>query len=242
MLVEVCVSSLLSIKNAASAGADRIELCSALELGGLTPSAGFIREALDLNLLPIHCLIRPRQGHFFYSLDEINVIEQNIKNANLSGCQGVVVGMHNHDFKLDIPILRKWKSIAGSMHITFHRAFDVIVNPEEALQQLIELGFDCVLTSGQSERAIDGIENLKKWNKNFGSQINIMPGSGVGIDNCKIFKAAGFSSVHLSGEKTIAQIKIPQRVNKELSFLNQPLRETQADYIRQVVDFLSLVK
>jgi copper homeostasis protein len=188
MLVEVCVSSMSSIKNAATAGADRIELCSALELGGLTPSAGFIRQALDLNILPIHCLIRPRQGHFFYSSEEITLIEQNIKNANLLGCQGVVVGMHNNKFKLDIPLLKKWKSLAGSMFITFHRAFDVLINPEESLEQLIELGFDCVLTSGQNENAIDGINNLKSWNEKFGLQINIMPGGGIGIDNCKIFK------------------------------------------------------
>ena len=127
MLVEVCVSSMSSIKNAATAGADRIELCSALELGGLTPSAGFIRQALNLNILPIHCLIRPRPGHFFYSSEEITLIEQNIKNANLLGCQGVVVGMHNNEFKLDIPLLKKWKSLAGSMFITFHRAFDVLI-------------------------------------------------------------------------------------------------------------------
>ena len=73
MFVEVCVSSISSIKNAATAGADRIELCSALELGGLTPSAGFIREAVDLNILPIHCLIRPRPGHFFYTSEEISI-------------------------------------------------------------------------------------------------------------------------------------------------------------------------
>ena len=106
MLVEVCVSSMSSIKNAATAGADRIELCSALELGGLTPSAGFIRQALDLNILPIHCLIRPRQGHFFYSSEEITLIEQNIKNANLLGCQGVVVGMHNINLNLTFLYLK----------------------------------------------------------------------------------------------------------------------------------------
>ena len=235
MLVEVCVSSMSSIKNAATAGADRIELCSALELGGLTPSAGFIRQSLDLNILPIHCLIRPRQGHFFYSSEEITLIEQNIKNANLLGCQGVVVGMHNNEFKLEIPLLKKWKSLAGSMFITFHRAFDVLINPEESLEQLIELGFDCVLTSGQNENAIDGINNLKSWNEKFGLQINIMPGGGIGIDNCKIFKAAGLSSIHLSGSKIINPIKIPKEVNKELSFLNQPLKGSDTNILRQVI-------
>ncbi len=235
MLVEVCVSSMSSIKNAATAGADRIELCSALELGGLTPSAGFIRQGLNLNILPIHCLIRPRPGHFFYSSEEITLIEQNIKNANLLGCQGVVVGMHNNEFKLDIPLLKKWKSLAGSMFITFHRAFDVLINPEESLEQLIELGFDCVLTSGQNENAIDGINNLKSWNEKFGLQINIMPGGGIGIDNCKIFKVAGFSSIHLSGSKIINPIRIPKEVNKELSFLNQPLKDSDTNILRQVV-------
>ena len=235
MLVEVCVSSISSIKNAASSGADRIELCSALELGGLTPSSGFIKQAIDLNLLPIHCLIRPRQGHFFYSSEEISLIEENIINANLLGCQGVVVGMHDHKFKLDIPLLKKWKSLSGSMYITFHRAFDVLINPEESLEQLIELGFDCVLTSGQNENAIDGINNLKSWNEKFGLQINIMPGGGIGIDNCKTFKAAGLSSIHLSGSKIINPIKIPKEVNKKLSFLNQPLRDCDTDVLRQVV-------
>ena len=235
MIVEICSTSLKSIKNAALAGADRIELCSGLEFGGITPSAGLVENAVNSNLLDIHCLIRPRQGHFFYSSEEITLIEQNIKNANLLGCQGVVVGMHNNKFKLDIPLLKKWKSLAGSMFITFHRAFDVLINPEESLEQLIELGFDCVLTSGQNENAIDGINNLKSWNEKFGLQINIMPGGGIGIDNCKIFKAAGLTSIHLSGSKIINPIKIPKEVNKELSFLNQPLKDSDTNILRQVV-------
>ena len=130
MTIEVCVSSLLSIKNASAAGADRVELCSALDLGGLTPSHGLIKKAIDLNLLPIHCLIRPRQGHFFYSKDEIQLIEQNIEYAQSAGCQGIVIGADDKDFNLDISLLSKWKSLAGSMYTTFHRAFDVLINPE----------------------------------------------------------------------------------------------------------------
>ena len=235
MFVEVCVSSISSIKNAATAGADRIELCSALELGGLTPSAGFIREAVDLNILPIHCLIRPRPGHFFYTSEEISIIEQNIKNAGKFGCNGLVLGMHDHEFKLDIKILKKWKSMAGPMHLTFHRAFDVLKNPQEALEQLIQVGFDCILTSGQSEKAIDGISKLIEWNKRFGSKINIMPGSGIGIDNCKIFKELGFSSIHLSAGKELSNIKIPNGVNKKLSFLNQSLKNTDVKILSRVV-------
>ena len=235
MTIEVCVSSLLSIKNAAAAGADRVELCSALDLGGLTPSHGLIKKAIDLNLLPIHCLIRPRQGHFFYSKDEIQLIEQNIEYAKSAGCHGVVIGAHDKDFNLDISLLRKWKSLAGSMYTTFHRAFDVLINPEKALNQLIDLGFDCVLTSGQNEKAIDGIKKLKYFNEKFGSKINLMPGSGVGIDNIKIFKKAGFSFIHLSGGKSLAPLIIPKKVNNKLSFLNQPIHEANFETLSQVV-------
>jgi len=235
MLVEVCVASLSSIKNAVAAGADRIELCDALEVGGTTPSTGFIREAIKLNALPIHCLIRPRQGHFFYSPDELSIIEQNIIHAAEEGCHGVVVGMHNQDFELDVSLLKKWRSLAGSMYITFHRAFDVLVDPEKALKQLIDLGFDCILTSGQHEKAKDGIENLKYWNTQFGKQISIMPGSGISLTNCELFKKAGFTSLHLSGAKTTPSMTIPNGVNKELSFLHQPLRESDVDTLSQVV-------
>ena len=236
MIVEVCASSLLSIRNAAIAGADRIELCSALETGGLTPSFGFIKQSVDLNLLPINCLVRPRQGHFFYSNSEIKIIEQNIENAIALGCNGIVIGMHNKDFELDFKLLKRLKSIVGPKFITFHRAFDLILNPEKALNQLIELGFDCVLSSGQCEKAIDGIENLKRWNDKFGHKISIMPGSGVGINNCNEFKIAGFTSIHLSGRVNNQKLNIPSDVNKDLSFIKQTLSETDSNIISKVVN------
>ncbi len=235
MLVEVCVSSILSIQNAAAAGADRIELCAALEVGGLTPSWGLIKEAVALDVLPIHCLIRSRQGHFTYSKFECNIIEQDIVRAKKMGCAGIVVGALTSDFTLDLEVLRTWKKLAGAMKITFHRAFDVVPKPEVALRQLIDLGFDCVLTSGQHEKALDGIENLKRWNAEFGSQISIMPGSGVGVSNVERFKEAGFTSLHLSGGKHVTPLPIPEGVNQELSFLHQSLRESDTETLRQVV-------
>ena len=117
MRVEVCADSILSIQNASNAKVDRIELCSALGIGGLTPSFGLIREAVDLKLLPIHCLIRPRPGHFFYDKEEIKVIEKNILNARELGCHGVVVGAHDQNFKLDLTLLKRWKTLAGHMYI-----------------------------------------------------------------------------------------------------------------------------
>ncbi len=235
MIIEVCASSILSIKNAFNANADRIEICSALDIGGLTPSFGLLKEAIDLKLLPINCLIRPREGHFFYSKEETKIIEKDIISALDAGCNGIVVGVHSENFELDVQLLKKWRHLAKSVYFTFHRAFDVLINPEKALEQLIDIGFDCVLTSGQNEKAIDGIKNLKYWNKKFGSKITIMPGGGINISNCEYFKNAGFTSVHLSGRKKNIKIPIPREVNKELSFLNQIYKECDFKIIDEVV-------
>lgn len=114
MIVEVCSSSLEGIKNASKAGADRIELCSALELGGVTPSRGFIEAAVGLTTLDIHCLIRPRAGHFTYSEYESKIIEKDIIAAAEIGCKGVVLGALTTEFTLDTKRLKHWKKLADT--------------------------------------------------------------------------------------------------------------------------------
>ena len=235
MLVEVCVTALNSIKNAAAAGANRVELCSALGVGGVTPSAGLILEAVKLNLLPIHCLIRPREGHFTYTSEEVTVVEQDILTAKELGCKGVVIGALTPEFHLDVKRLKRWKALAGDMYVTFHRAFDVVQEPLQALEQLIDLGFDCVLTSGQEEKAIQGFSALEEWNNKLGERIVIMPGSGISEKNCVQFKEAGFKALHLSGSAAIDPILIPQGVNREMSFLHQTIVESNFLILKNVV-------
>jgi copper homeostasis protein len=235
MLVEVCVTALNSIKNAAAAGANRVELCSALGVGGVTPSAGLILEAVKLNLLPIHCLIRPREGHFTYTSEEVTVVEQDILTAKELGCKGVVIGALTPEFHLDVKRLKRWKALAGDMYVTFHRAFDVVQEPLQALEQLIDLGFDCVLTSGQEEKAIQGFSALEEWNKKLGERIVIMPGSGISEKNCVQFKEAGFKALHLSGSIAIDPILIPKGVNREMSFLHQTIVESNFLILKNVV-------
>ena len=239
MLIEVCASSISSIKNAALAGADRIELCSALRVGGITPSKGLIAEAVALDLLPIYCLIRPREGHFIYTDSEVNVISQDVLVAKEMGCSGVVLGALTPDFNLDNKRLKHWVSLAGSMSLTFHRAFDVVTSPMEALQILIDLGFNSVLTSGQEEKAIDGLINLKNWHNNLGAQITIMPGSGINASNCLEFKKYGFKALHLSGSQLLPSISIPEKVNSKISFLHQEIGESNQKNIRAVIDKLT---
>ena len=112
----------------------------------------------------------------------------------------------------------------------------MILNPEKVIHDLIELGFDCILSSGQQERAIDGIDNLKRWNDKFGHKISIMPGSGIDSDNCVVFKNGGFKSIHLSGGVGSPDLKPPSGVNKNLSFLKQNLRESDTKTISEVVN------
>jgi len=235
MLLEVCVTSISSIKKAALAGADRIELCSALGVGGVTPSYGLIEEAVHLDALPIHCLIRPREGHFIYTSEEVEIIDQDILAAKKLGCRGVVVGALTPQFHLDIKRLERWKELAGSMYMTFHRAFDVVQHPHQALKELIALGFDCVLSSGQEEKAMDGFNNLDDWNNKFGDQIGIMPGSCINDKNCSYFKEAGFKAIHLSGSVPLEPISIPSGVNQEMSFLNQEILESNSSVLKKVV-------
>lgn len=235
MIVEVCSTSLQGIKNAAQAGADRIELCSSLELGGITASKGLIEKAVKLNLLDIHCLIRPRAGHFIFTSEEVEIIEQDIFFAQEAGCRGIVLGALTHEFKLDLPLLAHWKQLAGSMYLTFHRAIDVVLDPMKAIEQLIDLNFDCILSSGQQEKAVDGLHKLKSWQKTFGDQIMLMPGSGVNETNCKLFKSENFKAIHLSGSKTNTPIEIPEGVNVKISFLNQHWRESNVSKIQEVV-------
>lgn len=239
MIIEVCVTALNSIKNAAKAGANRVELCSALGVGGVTPSAGLILEAVKLNVLPIHCLIRPREGHFSYTPEEVAIIEQDILTAKELGCKGVVIGALTPEFNLDVKRLKKWKALAGDMYVTFHRAFDVVQEPLKALEQLIDLGFDCVLTSGQEEKAIQGFSALEEWNNKLGERIVIMPGSGISEKNCVQFKEAGFKALHLSGSAAIDPILIPQGVNRDMSFLHQRIVESNFLILKNVVQYVT---
>ena len=235
MIVEVCSSSLEGIKNASKAGADRIELCSALELGGVTPSRGFIEAAVGLTTLDIHCLIRPRAGHFTYSEDESKIIEKDIIAAAEIGCKGVVLGALTTEFTLDTKRLKHWKKLADTMYLTFHRAMDVVVDPKTVIKQLIDLGFNCILSSGQEEKAMDGLHNLNEWREDFGKDILIMPGSGINKTNCEVFKASGFSALHLSGSKPQSLISIPTGINNTISFLHQPLSVSDRQTIHEVV-------
>ncbi|NNE55898.1 MAG: copper homeostasis protein CutC [Flavobacteriales bacterium] len=204
MTLEVCAQSIQSCLTAQKAGAWRVELCQALELGGLTPSSGVIQMATNYLTIPIHVLIRPRSGHFTYSRVEQECIISEIDNVKAMGASGVVVGALDEDGDVDVDLLERMIRRADPLEVTFHRAIDVSRDYQEAMKVLIDSGCTRVLTSGRVKRAIDGIDLLKQTVDSFGDQIEIMAGSGVSATNIADFASIGIEHFHLSGSQRVS--------------------------------------
>jgi copper homeostasis protein len=179
---EACVGDILQAISAFENGADRIELCADLANAGTTPSYACIKIAKLKLSIPIFVIIRPRGGDFFYSDIELDVMKLDIENCKSLGIDGVVIGIlkcQNNKISIDIDKTKELIHIAKPMKITFHMAFDLIDDKYEAIDQLIELGVDRILTKGCNTCAIDGKENIKQYINYANDRIIIMPGGGV---------------------------------------------------------------
>jgi len=208
MIVEVCASSLQSAMAAQRAGADRIELCAELGVGGITPSYGMLQRVRDSVSLPVHVLIRPRSGHFTYSEAEFEIMCRDITQCAGMGFDGVVAGILLDDLSLDQKRLEKLLALRGGMHFTFHRAFDWLPDPMEALERLEALGVDAVLSSGQASTAVEGLPLLTAM-QDAASHCTVMPGAGIGPDNAITFRDLGFRAIHLSAAGLENVLKTP---------------------------------
>lgn len=197
MIVEVCAASLQSAVRAERAGADRIELCAELGVGGITPSPGLLQKVRDALRIPVHVLIRPRSGHFTYSDSEYEVMCRDIAFCARLGFEGVVAGILEEDHRLDNRRTEGLMVHKGSMHFTFHRAFDWIPDPLNALKELEALGVDTILSSGQAPSAPEGLPLLKEM-LHRAANLTVMPGAGIRPANVLTFKQQGFRAVHLS--------------------------------------------
>ncbi|MEM9141826.1 MAG: copper homeostasis protein CutC [Bacteroidota bacterium] len=200
MLVEVCANSLQSAINAQKAGADRIELCSELAVGGITPSYGLLQQIKEQVSIPVHVLVRPRSGDFTYSDMDFNIMKADVAHCISLGFDGVVSGVLHSNFTLDVDRTAQLIKIAKGRHFTFHRAFDWVKNPSETLKTLAKMGIDTVLTSGQQKSALEGMALLAHLRDQEAS-CTIMPGGGIGPKNVMQFKEKGFAEVHLSGTR-----------------------------------------
>ena len=190
MLLEICASNYQSAINAQKAGAHRIELCSELAVGGITPGYGLLKKVMEDITIPVMVLIRPRSGDFVYSPADFNIMKRDIELCKELGCAGIVSGVLKEDFTIDIRRTSELIELSRPLPFTFHRAFDHVVNPEQAVMDLVNLGAQRILTSGQQPKAIDGIENLKTYQQIAGEELTIMPGGGINAGNCSAFAKA----------------------------------------------------
>lgn len=210
--VEVAVDSVDGARAAATGGASRIELCQALELGGLTPSRGLLAAVKAAVRIPVFAMVRPRAGDFLYARDEFAVMLQDARELRAAGADGIVGGVLRADGELDRERLRELCAAAGGSPFTCHRAFDLAADPARALDALIELGVPRVLTSGQAANATAGAAALRALVQRAAGRIVVMAGAGVRGDNVRdLVAASGVREVHLSASARTASHMVFRR-------------------------------
>lgn len=213
-LVEICSNSVESCLAAQEGGADCVELCAGIPEGGTTPSYGEMITARDLLTdTRLNIIIRPRGGDFLYSPLEIKIMLEDIEMARVIGANGVVFGCLTPDGDIDVPTMRKLMDASEGLSVTFHRAFDVCRDPRKALEQLIELGCDRILTSGQQPNAEAGIPLLKELNKQAAQRIILLAGCGINETNIRrIAVETGIGEFHFSAR---------ERIKSEMQYRNE---------------------
>jgi len=204
LVLEIAANSLASALAAQEGGADRIELCAALELGGLTPSYAQIALTRERVRIPIYVLIRPRTGDFVYSDAEYETMQRDIETCVSLGCDGVVIGALDENGAVDANRCRALIMAAGNLGVTFHRAFDISHEPESALEDIIALRCERVLTSGAQADALAGAALIGKLVAQAAGRISVMPGAGVNARNVVALRAqTGAREFHASAKREL---------------------------------------
>ena len=202
MNFELCTDSLEGALSASTNNFKRIELCSALSIGGLTPSVGLIEQCVKQSTVEVHVMIRHKEGGFNYAVDDLEIMKTDIKAAASAGAHGVVFGVLTDDnFVADsnVELLTLAKSL--NLQITFHRAFDFVNDYKKAIEQLIEMGFDRLLTSGLQPKVEHGLDVIADLQEKYGDRIEIMAGSGVNENNALKIAKSGVSNLHFTAHK-----------------------------------------
>ncbi len=219
--LEVACGTVASVRAAIAGGADRLELCSALPLGGLTPSDAFLRETLRISDVPVFMMVRPREGDFIYSDDEFSLMLEDIRRGITCGVHGFVFGILCKDGTVDEVRNQKLVETAAGLPCTFHRAFDLAAGTEETVEAIIRCGFKRLLTSGQQPNAEAGAPLIATLNHRFATKLEFMAGAGVRPDNVKaLIESTGVREVHLSGKKM---------VRSSMSFIRKELSMGKSD-------------
>ena len=235
--LEICAFNLSSTLVAQQAGADRIEFCAGPEEGGTTPSAGAIRTARELLRIALYPIIRPRGGDFLYSDEEFRSMIRDIEYCKQVGCNGVVFGILLADGSVDKARCARLVEIAYPLGVTFHRAFDWCANPFEAMETIIGIGCERILTSGQRPKALEGVEMIDQLVREADDRIVIMPGSGIRSANIvELAEKTGASEFHTSARALKASA---------MAYVNAAMKESQdsvmadPDEIRKIKEQLA---
>ena len=238
MILEICTHSFESALAAQKAGAHRIELCSELSVGGITPSFGLLEKVLSEVTIPVYVLIRPRSGNFTYSKSELNVMLNDIRQCAAMGVQGIVCGALTSENDIDVDVTKHLLKASDGMDVTFHRAFDWCKNPFEALKILEDLGIRRILSSGQKPTAFEGLELLKAL-KSHSKTMRIMPGGGINVENVLAFKEAGFTEIHCSASEKTQTLPFPPKVSMQSTWEEGIVSHSSEEKIREILNKLS---
>jgi copper homeostasis protein len=235
-LIEIATSDFITTKMAVQGGADRIELCANLAEGGVTPSLGTLRQCRAAFESAIYAMIRPRGGDFLYTKDEFDIMLRDVLFCKEIGCDGIVVGLLRADGNIDIERTARLVDAAYPLGVTFHRAFDRCLDPMLALEQLIDIGCERILTSGQKPTAEEGLELITRLQVAAAHRLIIMPGSGIRKDNIRaIATKTGCLEFHASlrgRTKSSMEFIHPAFANSEESYFNNGIDPNAVQQMR----------
>ena len=232
--LEICSFNLQSALIAQQVGAHRVELCADAHEGGTTPSSGLIKTAREKLHIQLYPIIRPRGGDFLFDDDEFEMMKHDISLCKQLGCDGVVIGMLNADGTIDKKRCAKLVELAYPMGVTFHRAFDRCANPFEALEDIIDIGCERILTSGQYPTAMEGSQLINELIRQAETRIIIMPGSGVRSNNIlKLKEKTGAEEFHTSA-RTL--------VKSNMQFINESMKEDLSTYFANENEIMEILR
>jgi copper homeostasis protein len=240
ILVEACVDSVASALAAERGGARRLELCDNLYDGGTTPSAGMISAVKAAVHIPVFVIVRPRGGGFVYADDEVAVMRLDIEAARMLGADGVVIGVLTKDARIDVDRLRELQRAAGALPVTFHRAFDLVRDQEQALETLMHERVARVLTSGGAAKAIDGAEAIASLVRRAAGGIQVMAGGGVREETIQeLVQRSGVQEVHVRGTRLVrsatTQAREGMKLRKALPGDEAAWEETDERRVKEMV-------
>jgi copper homeostasis protein len=226
-IIEIATSDFSTTQSAVDGGADRIELCANLAEGGTTPSFASIKKCRESFSVELYPIIRPRGGDFLYTKDEYEIMLKEVILCRQLGCDGVVIGLLNMDGSIDVARTANLVEAAYPLGVTFHRAFDRCTEPFEAMEQIIEIGCERILTSGQQPTVNEGVELIADLKKAADNRIIIMPGSGVRADNIKMLaEKTGCTEFHSS---------LRSKEKSKMSFLHPAFKESAESYYNNAI-------